>query len=189
MALFLLGILAAWSVFVSWNKSVAVYGQGFVARDRKGLRTWRWEEVSRMYAAVTRHYTNGIYTGTTHVYTLVDRREARLILNDSYVHVEELGKLIDEKTLPILYEQASGRYNAGETLPFDRVALSKSGIAVGRKTFLWSEVRQVSIRRGTLRIAKKDGGWFSGASAAVSVIPNLRVLLSMIDQIVGIKTA
>jgi hypothetical protein len=188
-ALFLLAMLVAWTVIFSWNKSVALYERGFVARDRKGFQTWRWEDVTRLYAAVTRHYANGIYTGTSHVYTLVDAQGKRLVLNDSYARVEELGKLIDQKTLPILYERASGQYNAGHNLPFDRVTISKSGIQVGKKAYPWGEIEQVSVRRGILRVAKKDGSWFSGASAPVSAIPNLRVLLSMIDQIVGIKTA
>jgi len=188
-ALFLLALLEAWTVIASWNKRVAIYERGFVARDRKGFQTWRWEDVTRLYAAVTRHYANGIYTGTSHVYTLVHAQGKRLVLNDAYVRVEELGKLIDQKTLPILYERASGQYNAGQTLPFGRLTLSKAGIQIGKKTYQWGEIEQVSIRRGILRVAKKDGGWFSGASASVSAIPNLRVLLSMIDQIVGIKTA
>jgi len=59
---------------------------------------------------------------------------------------------------------------------------------VSRKTYPWDEVRQVSIRRGILRVSKKDGNWLSGASAPVSIIPNLNVLLNIINQVVGLKT-
>jgi hypothetical protein len=38
-----------------------------------------------------------------------------------------------------------------------------------------------------LKVSKKDGGWFSGASAAAASIPNLRVLLAIIHQVVGVK--
>jgi hypothetical protein len=48
-------------------------------------------------------------------------------------------------------------------------------------------VKEVSIHQGILKVSRKDGGWFSGASAAASVIPNLRVLLSIIDQVTGVK--
>jgi len=187
--LFVLSMIIGWSALASWHKSVAVYERGLVARDRKGFQTWRWEDLDSMYTAVTRHYTNGIYTGTSHVYTLVDAQGKRLVLNDAYIHVEDLARLIDLKTMPILYERASNRYNAGEALLFGPVAINKTGLTFGRKSYPWSEVKQVSISRGILKVAKKDGGWFSGASVTVSTIPNLRVLLSIIDQIVGIKAA
>jgi hypothetical protein len=48
-------------------------------------------------------------------------------------------------------------------------------------------VKEVSIHQGILKVSRKDGGWFSGASAAASVIPNLRVLLAIIQQLVGLK--
>lgn len=43
------------------------------------------------------------------------------------------------------------------------------------------------MHRG-LRVMKKDGGWFSGAFVAVGSIPNLAVLLAIVDQVVGLKT-
>ncbi len=38
-----------------------------------------------------------------------------------------------------------------------------------------------------LSVKKRGGGWFSGATALASTIPNLHVLLSIINQIVGVK--
>jgi hypothetical protein len=73
-------------------------------------------------------------------------------------------------------------------LIFGPVAVSKAGIRIGKKTYPWMDVKQVSVQRGILKVAKKDSGWFSGASAAASVIPNLSVLLNIIYQVVGLKT-
>jgi cbb3-type cytochrome oxidase subunit 3 len=185
--LFLLGLLAIWSAYANWNKGAVAYEKGFAYRDRKGIQAWRWEDLVSQTAAVTRHYTNGIYTGTTHVYTLFNREGKRLVLNDSLAKVEELAALIEAGTFPLLYEKAAQQYNTGQTLTFGPVVISKGGILVGRKTYPWQEVKEVSIQQGVLKVSKKDGGWFSGASAMASTIPNLRVLLSIIDQVVGIK--
>lgn len=186
--LVLIAVLAGWGAYASWVKAVAFYEKGVACRSRKGIQVWHWEDVDRFYTAITRHYTNGIYTGTTHVYTLFNRKQERLVLNDAYVHVEDLGIRVEESIFPRLYEGAVSRYNAGERLDFGPVALSKGGIQVRKKVYPWSEVQQVSIQRGILRVSKKDGGRFAGTHAAASAIPNLRVLLSLIDQIVGIKT-
>ena len=140
-----------------------------------------------MTSAITRHYTNGIYTGTTHVYTLYNRQDQRVVLSDSLARVEELAKLIDQGIFPNLYEIAADKYNTGQTLSFGPVAISKAGIAVGKKTIAWSEVKEVSIHLGFLRVSRKEGGWFSGARASAGTIPNLRVLLAIIQQVVGLK--
>jgi hypothetical protein len=185
--LFLLGIWTGWLAYANWNKGAVAYEKGFAYRDRKGIQAWRWEDLVSQTAAVTRHYTNGIYTGTTHVYTLFNREGTRLVLNDSLAKVEELAALVEEGSFPLLYEKAAQLYNTGQTLTFGPVAISKAGIQIGKKTYPWQEVQQVSIQQGVVKVSRKDGGWFSGASAMASTIPNLRILLSIIDQVVGIK--
>jgi exonuclease I len=140
-----------------------------------------------MRSAITRHYTNGIYTGTTHVYTLFNRQNQRLVLSDSFGKVEELAKLIDESIFPRLYKLAADQYNAGQAIISGPVEISKAGITISRKTYPWSDVKEVSIHRGILKVSRKEGGWFSGASASASSIPNLGVLLTIIHQVVGLK--
>jgi hypothetical protein len=183
----LLGLAAGRSAYVNWSKGVAVYDQGFAVRQRKGIQTWRWEEVVSLTAAVTRHYTAGIYTGTTHAYSLFNHQNQRLVLGDIYTKVEELAKAIQESIFPILYGWAAQEYNAGQTLVFGPVAISQAGIRLGKKKYSWIEVQQVSIQNGILKVSKKGGGKFSGASASASVIPNLNVLLNIIYQVVGLK--
>jgi hypothetical protein len=180
------GLLAGWSAYAGWNKGVVVYERGFAYNDRKGLQIWRWEDVVSMTSAITRHYTNGIYSGTTHVYTLINHQNQRLVLADSFSKVEELAKNIDENIFPFLYGPAADQYNAGQTIVFGPVAISKAGIAIGKKTYPWTDVKEVSIHRGVLKVSRKEGGWFSGASVPASTIPNLRVLLSLIDQVKGV---
>jgi hypothetical protein len=187
LVLFGIGLLAGWGAYANWNKGAAVFEHGLACRDRKGFKSWRWDDINSLTAAVTRHYTNGIYTGTTHVYTLFNRQNERLVLNDAYAKVEDLARTIEGNIYPRLYQQAAGLYNAGQALVFGPVAISRAGIQIGKKTYPWEEVKQVSIQQGYLKVAQKNGGWFSGASAMASAIPNLGVLLSIIDQTVGLK--
>jgi len=181
------GLLAGWGAYTNWKKGVAVYESGFAYKDRKGLQTWRWEDILSMTSAITRHYHNGIYTGTTHVYTLLNRQHQKLVLADSFTRVEEIAAAVETNIFPLLYPRAADQYNAGQMLGFGPVAISKQGLTIGKKTYPWTDVKQVSIHQGRLKVSRKDGGWFSGASAAVSVIPNLHVLLAIIQQVVGLK--
>jgi hypothetical protein len=188
LILVIFGLLAGWSAYANWKKGVVVCERGFAYNDRKGLQVWNWEDVVSMRSAIIRHYTNGIYTGTTHVYTLFNRQNQRLVLSDSFGKVEELAKLIDESIFPRLYKLAADQYNAGQAIISGPVEISKAGITISRKTYPWSDVKEVSIHRGILKVSRKEGGWFSGASASASSIPNLGILLTIIHQVVGLKT-
>ena len=127
-------------------------------------------------------------TSTIHIYTVGNRNGKRLVVNDSFSRVEELAQAIEENTFPSLFEQADQGYNACGSLTFGPVMVNKSGIHFGKKHYAWDEVQQISIQEGVLKVSKKGGGLFSGRRVAVAAIPNLRVLLNIITQVVGIQT-
>ncbi len=186
--LFVLSLLALYSTYTSWKRGVGVYERGMAVRNHKGIAMWPWVDIVSLTAAVTRNYTNGIYTGTTHVYTIFNRKREKLVLNDVFKYVDQLAEEIEQKIFPLLYEPASEKYNSGQPLDFGPILISKTGFQIGKKTFAWAEVKDVSLQHGELKISRRDGGWFSGASVSAANIPNLRVLLTIIDQVVGLKT-
>lgn len=183
----LVGAGLAISAFLNWNTAAVVYEKGLAYNDRKGLQTWRWEEVNQFFIAITKHYTNGIPTGTTYLYTLRKTDGSQLKLNNKFTKIQNLGSLIQKNVFPQQYEQLVQALKNGQTVALGPVALSKDGIVVSKKAFPWSEVEQVGIQRGFVSVKKKGGGWFSGASAAVSSIPNLEAMLAVVDQIVKVK--
>ena len=186
-ALLVPGVAAGWMAYGNWGKGVVIYEGGIAMRDRNGIQNWRWEEIVSLTAAVTRHHFIGSDSGTTHVYKLYNRQNQRFVFSDIYTNVEELAKAIQDGIFPILYEQSALQYNGGQKLIFGPVAISKTGIQLGKRTISWSEVQQVSIQRGILKVAERGGGWLGRASAPASAIPNLNVLLNIINQVVGIK--
>ncbi|GAB4578668.1 MAG: hypothetical protein Fur0022_14040 [Anaerolineales bacterium] len=187
--LFLISLITLWSTFTNWRKAAVVYADGFAYSDHKGVRTFRWDQITGMTSAVTRHYRNGIYTGTTHLYTLWDAKGNKLAINDSLPKVEELSNMIREATYRYQYQAAADSYNAGHKVQFGPITISKAdGITIQKKSYKWDEVGQVSIEQGYIKVAKKGGGWFSGASAMIAVVPNYEVLLSIVHQVVGVKT-
>jgi len=185
--LFLSSLIFAGVAYANWIKAIVLYQSGFAYKDRRGLHPWRWRDVAALRIMVTRHDIFGIHTGTTHAYTLENRSGNRLALNDGFSRVEELARVIEENTFSLLFEQAAQQYNFGRNLTFGPVMVNKAGIQVGRKSYDWGDVQQVSIQQGILTVLKKGGGWFSGASAAASNIPNLRVLLNVIDRLARIQ--
>jgi hypothetical protein len=184
---FLAGLLAGWSAFTHWNMGVVTYEGGFAWCDRKGIQVWRWEELVSITSAITRVYTIGIYTGTTHIYTLSNCRSQRLVLSDSLRRVEQLAMNIERNTFPLLYAPAVDRYKAGKRLGFGPLLLSTEGIEIGKNTYPWQMLKEVSIHHGRLKVFGKEKGLIDGASLSVSTIPNVRVLLAIIHQVAGLK--
>lgn len=185
---FLSGLVTLWNVYTNWRRAVVVYQEGFAYSDHKGIRTLRWDQIAGMTSAVTKHYTNGIYTGTTHTYTVWNKNGVRFVLNDKLPKVEELSNHIRQGTFPFLYKAAGESYEAGQRVQFGPVSISKTeGITVQKKSYKWEEVGQVKVEQGYLKVEKKGGGWFSGASTAIASIPNYEVLLSIINQVVGVR--
>ncbi|MFN2150425.1 MAG: DUF6585 family protein, partial [Anaerolineales bacterium] len=146
--LFLIALGLARSVYNNWKIAAVIYQNGLAYRDRKGIRAWRWDEFGSLTSAVTKHYTNGIYTGTTHVYTLGNRNGESFKLTDTITDVENLVGEIRKNIFPLLYDLYAQAYNQGQTLTFGPVKLSKDGgIQIGKKVYPWNEIEQVGIQK------------------------------------------
>jgi hypothetical protein len=185
--LFVGGVALIWYAIANRGKCIVVYENGLVYADRNGLQPMRWEEIGEFYLSITRNYSYGISTGTTYHYTIRKLNGGRLAFDNRFERVQNLGGLIGRHTLPIQYKLAADIYNSGQTASFGPVAISRAGLTVNRKTYPWNDIEQVSLQQGIFKVSKKGGGWFSGASTPVSSIPNLEAMLSIIDQVVGVK--
>lgn len=183
-----LSLIGFWGAYNNWNKAIVLYENGIAYNDRKGLRAWRWDEIASITSTITKHYTNGIYTGTTHNYTLIHNQGEKINFNDGFGKVEDLANAIREQIFPLLYKKAADAYNSGQTVVFGQLSISRDGgLQMGKKTYPWAEIKQVSIEQGYIKVAQKGGGWFSGAAVMAGATPNLDVALSLINQLVGIK--
>jgi hypothetical protein len=188
LCMFALGVWLAFSAFTNWNKAVVLYEKGLAYNDRKGIQVWRWEDIEYFFMAITKHYTNGIYTGTTYVYTLMKKDGSKLALTNVFTKIQDLGNAIEKNVFQIQYQRIVQALNLGQGVALGPIVLSKDGIMVEKKSYVWADVEQVGIQRGFVSVKKRNGGWFSGASTSVAAIPNLDAMLAVIDQIVKVKT-
>jgi hypothetical protein len=188
VATFGISLLILWRLYNNRKKAAVTYTNGFAYSDRKGVRFWRWDQVQDVTANVVRHYTYGIYTRTTHTYTIQKSSGEKLLLDDSLMAIESFYSHLENNTLQQRYQRMADTYNNGNSVTFGPVTIGKkTGIQIGKKSYPWEDIEEVAIHKGVLSIKKKNGGWFSGATASAGMIPNLQVLLSIINQIVGLK--
>jgi hypothetical protein len=181
----------AWLMVEIWLKgnglSVQVFADG-LARNQYGKTVVvRWDEIVGIWQAVTKHYTNGIYTGTTHVYTVQKADNTRVKFDDALKNVEQLGNTMQSEVTRRLLPQAINTFQGGGTVTFGKLVVSPIGLSWGDKSLPWAEIEGVQLNKGYLSV-KKQGKWFNWASMPVSAIPNLLVALTLIDRIVGLTT-
>jgi hypothetical protein len=110
----------------------------------------------------------------------------KFVFKDTLADVEDLGRTIQEEVTRRALPRVLEAYNTGQTIPFGKLSISHAGITKGQETLPWDHVERVWLSQGEL-IVEKVGQRLRWSSFRVLEIPNLFVLLAIVNQIVGIN--
>lgn len=165
---------------------VRVFQQGMVCERDGKVETIRWNAIQGLWQNVTKHYRNGIYTGTTHVYTIQTSDGKKMVFNDRIKQVEKLGEQMQDAITALRLPEAYAAYQSGQGVGFGPLTISLNGVSKGNQSVAWNELQGVELVKGFVKF-KKQGAWFNFANVRVSEVPNLFVFLSLVDRIVGVN--
>jgi len=181
-----LGIFGCVAGYYQLGFKVIVHEGGLLQVRRTGERIIPWDDIQCVWEQITEHYTNGIYTGTSYVYTLRLYDGTRLkYTNSGLNNVQKLGETILHETSQVLYPRALKTYNKGKTVDFGKLGISEDGLSYGSSLLAWDEIEAVRIKQGYIHVRKRDK-WLNWCNIPFSSIPNPRVFISLVNQIVGI---
>jgi len=82
---------------------------------------------------------------------------------------------------PRLIQSGRQRVEAGGSVAFNRISLSREGLAFGKKTIRLTDIEKITIQNGQFS-AKVTDKWFKSGQP-VSRIPNLYVLTELVAQL------
>ena len=185
---FVLGVAILFSAWRNWTLAAALYENGVALNTRKGVQQVAWADVGSVWQAVTKHYTNGVYTGTTHIYTVQTNTGEKLIFNDSLgKNVEELGRAIQQGTASALFPRYWQALQNGQKLNFGPLGLDKTNLYSGKKELPWSQIPSIKIEKGNISIKKDGKGWFAWAAASVPQIPNFFIFYEIVSRLTKIE--
>jgi hypothetical protein len=173
------GLWQAWRAFSDRGLVVGLYEQGVAEHVANSVRQMRWEQADAIFQNVTRHYYNGIYTGTTHVYTVVSRDRQKFVFDDRLKDVEQLGNQLQQSISNFLYPAYVTALNTGQKVQFGPLALDRERLYAGNKSLAWSEIKAIKLQAGQIQV-KQEGGWFNWSTASVPQIPNFFVFYQLI---------
>lgn len=183
LVLLAVGIGSLVSLFRNLNLRVLLCSGGLLRTSGGNVEIVRWDQVEAFWQAVTKRYYNGVYTGTTHLYTL--RRNDGIVFkfNDTIGKVEALGNAIQREVTRILLPKFINAYNAGSTVNFGPLSINQQGISNSKEMLPWSQYKDMQVRRGIISV-KKEGKWLNWSSIGVARIPNFYVFMSLLDYAV-----
>jgi|SRR5579859_442714 len=184
---FVIGALIAINAWRGWGLAAALFDNGVAYQTRSGVQQANWADVTAVWQRVTRHYTNGVYTGTTHVYTVQTNTGQKLVLDDRLGKgVEELGNAVQRGASNALFPRYLTAIQNGQRVDFGALALDNQKLYAGKKELPWSEIKAVKISKGMISV-KKDKGWFNWATVTVPQIPNFYIFYDLIGRFTTVE--
>ncbi len=180
------GALVLFNAWRTWPLAAVLYEDGLALNRRQGLQMVRWNQVDSVKQAITRHYYNGVYTGTTHVYTVETKDHVKVQLNDQLAKIEDLGRAVQQGVSSALWPQYEQALEAGQRLSFGPLGLDSERLYSGNKVLPWSEIKAISIKKGVISV-KKEKGWFNWASVTVPQIPNFFIFLEIASRFTNVE--
>lgn len=151
----------------------------------KGKQTevMRWDHIVAVQKVFTQLQNNFFLSA----YLLLQRDGSALALEKSYKDFKGLGKTIEEEVTRRLLPEAIRAYHAGSPVNFGSILVDAQGIHVQKqkeqKTLAWNEFKMIKEHDGRLMI-KKQGALTTWETLFLPQVPNLCVLLALIEHIV-----
>lgn len=145
-------ILLAVVLFVLYyhhkNRQADLYAYGFVFTDWLRGLTFRWDDVTEVYASpIYRNTARGYRSNliVNWIYT-VHRNDGKKVKITGLEGMSGLGKIIQAEVSKQMLPQIVDAYQAGDNVPFGpRLCLSQHGVRVGNKLLPWDQVAGVKL--------------------------------------------
>jgi hypothetical protein len=179
------GLYEGYRTIIERDLCVVVMQNGFVLSKGGTDSVFRWEDIVAVWESITDVRQNSIELKTNYRYTIRHRDGQKIVLTDTLENIEKLGRIIQKEVTQRLLAQAHDALNAGKTVDFGKVGVSKSGIIFGKKTTPWKQIKKVDASDGFIAISRHGTPlkWV----AKMGNIPNVYVFLTLVNQALGLK--
>ena len=177
-----MAIFRAYTVAQAVHRQIYLFQQGIVIDQAGQLQPFAWHQTAEVWQRVTRHYRNGIYTGTTSVYTLRRLDGYQVKLGNLTKGIAELGPAMAQGITRALVPRALHALQRGQTLAFAPFSVNQQGIGNGREWIPWSQVQAIEVKQGRVTI-KNVGTSRAWGTALVAKIPNFLVFTVVAEEL------
>ncbi|MFF7856919.1 DUF6585 family protein [Streptomyces sp. NPDC007904] len=142
---------------------------------------FRWDSMT-VLQEITERYANGVYVGTTYVYTLHREDGTTLKVTGFYDQPERWGPALQQEITRAQLPGPLAMMGQGETLTYGNLSVNAGGVATAKESLTWPEIEKVEISQGVL-VLRKAGKKPPWARMPVKKIPNLFLFLALVDRL------
>ncbi|GLX34721.1 hypothetical protein Sros01_07940 [Streptomyces roseochromogenus] len=165
-------------------KRIHCFDHGLIVSDRDRPVAFRWDSAS-VLQQITRRYANGVYVGTSYLYTLFKPDGSTIELTGFYADPEVWGAAIQHEITRAQLPRALDLVGRGETVRFGDVAVNAHGMATAKRGSLpWSAVERVEVKNGVVFVGR-SGKLLAWSNTPVHKVPNFFVFLAVVDRLRG----
>ncbi|POX56292.1 hypothetical protein C3489_06115 [Streptomyces sp. Ru71] len=159
-----------------------LFEHGLAEVGRNGeVSVFRWDSMT-VLQEITERYANGVYVGTTYVYTLYREDGTTLKVTGFYAQPERWGPAIQQEITRAQLPGLLAGLERGGTLAYGELSVNLGGVATPKGSLTWPEVDSAELSQGVL-VLRRAGKKLPWARIPVKKIPNLCLFLALVDRL------
>ncbi len=159
--------------------TLRVEENGLTIERLRKRNTVAWEEIVSVQILAGRFVQNDL------TYTLTLSNGATRSFGPLIEDIEKLGQIIEERIIDRLGPRELARLHAGEELDFGPIRLGQSGLTHGGQTVALPEIARATIEGNKELVLYKCNDWTEWLRIKVAHIPNIALLLHLIEVLSG----
>jgi hypothetical protein len=145
------------------------------------VSVFRWDAMTALQE-ITERYANGVYVGTTYVYTLHREDGTTLKVTGFYDQPERWGPALQQEITRAQLPGLLAGLEQGGTLTYGDLSVNLGGVATAKGSLTWPEIEKVEISQGVL-VLRRTGKKLPWARVPVKKIPNFFLFLALVDRL------
>ncbi|MGW4245442.1 DUF6585 family protein [Nocardia sp. NPDC004722] len=161
------------------GKWLELFEHGLIFKSKEQLRVVRYDSATVIQDLVE-HRRNGVTTRVTHAYQMHDLDGRALRLREGIINPQEWGARIQEGVAVHQMPSALAKLGAGQSIEFGAITLSPTGVTGYGTQVPWTEITDVDIADGRLRI--KTAAKRPPIISPISALTNFNLLYALIKR-------
>jgi hypothetical protein len=165
---------------IHWSDSITLFETGFVKYSRNRVCIWPYATTQRFDSHVKQVIFGGSIISTRVNIILEGSAHKRWVIQNDYIHMEDLIRLLRLKILPGLVERTRQRLADGETIKFHKgLQATQDGLDINGDLSSYDQI-EIVIDNHMIKLHQKENPEVFVFKSKLSSITNLDLLLELL---------
>jgi hypothetical protein len=144
-------------LFITRKNQVLIFPSGMSVTLQGQSEIFRWDAIDKIWQQRIqyRYALTPVYT--IHNYIVQSKTGRRITIGRGFDRIAELGAIIQSFTTQHQLPGAIAALERGEMLDFGLFSIDHEGLHDGKKTIIWEDIQDVSVRHGSIEIQRRHG--------------------------------